>query len=418
MSQHQCIKRLKNLKDIVIKPADKGGNIVIWPTKLYEAEAYRLLRDTSCYKKLTYNPLSSYKEQLRKILWKAEERHIITTEVRDILLVKDPRISTLYLLPKVHKNLRVPPGRPIVSGVGGLTEGIGRYIDSFLKPLVETIPSYTRDTSDFLKKIDSIHIDEDMILATCDVESLYTNIRHQDGLRAVSHFLAMTDLSTDDSEFLLILLEFLLTKFFFLFNGSFFLQLQGTVMGAACAPSYANLFLGLWERDLFSSDRGVSMEWVIFWARYIDDIFLIWRGTPNELKFFFQNLNINDLNIHLSFNFSYHQVEFLDVLVRRGPDGLLSSDAFRKVTAVNSVLHASSSHPPHVVNAVPTGQFLRIKRICSNSLDFEARAKKMKTRFLERGYSKRSIKRAYNRARNTDRNQLLYSSNKKESTNQ
>ncbi|XP_077137816.1 uncharacterized protein LOC143803948 [Ranitomeya variabilis] len=115
---------------------------------------------------------------------------------------------------------------------------------------------------------------------------------------------------------------------------------------------------------------------------------------------------------------SYHQVEFLDVLVRRGPDGLLSSDAFRKVTAVNSVLHASSSHPPHVVNAVPMGQFLRIKRICSDSLDFEARAKEMKTRFLERGYSKRSIKRAYNIARNMDRNHLLYSSNKKESTNQ
>ncbi|XP_069604306.1 uncharacterized protein [Ranitomeya imitator] len=64
------------------------------------------------------------------------------------------------------------------------------------------------------------------------------------------------------------------------------------------------------------------------------------------------------------------------------------------------------------------GQFLRIKRICSDTSDFEIRAEEMKARFLERGYSKRSIKRAYNRARNTDRHQLLYAPKKKELSNE
>ncbi|XP_077106162.1 uncharacterized protein LOC143764461 [Ranitomeya variabilis] len=57
----------------------------------------------------------------------------------------------------------------------------------------------------------------------------------------------------------------------------------------------------------------------------------------------------------------------------------------------------------------PPGQFLRIKRICTSTEDFELRASEMMNRFRERGYSRRCLKKAYNRARNTGRHQLLYS---------
>lgn len=46
----QIIKELQRMKDVVIKPLDKGGNIVIWPTKLYEREALRQLCDSKSQK--------------------------------------------------------------------------------------------------------------------------------------------------------------------------------------------------------------------------------------------------------------------------------------------------------------------------------------------------------------------------------
>ena len=45
------------------------------------------------------------------------------------------------------------PGMPIVSGCGSLTENISAYIDSILKPHMESLPSYVKYTSDFITKI-------------------------------------------------------------------------------------------------------------------------------------------------------------------------------------------------------------------------------------------------------------------------
>ena len=45
-------QNLKTRDDIVIKPADKGGAVVIWHTDLYKQEAFRQLADTKFYAKV------------------------------------------------------------------------------------------------------------------------------------------------------------------------------------------------------------------------------------------------------------------------------------------------------------------------------------------------------------------------------
>ncbi|KAG8595176.1 hypothetical protein GDO81_001440 [Engystomops pustulosus] len=88
--------------------------------------------------------------------------------------------------------------------------------------------------------------------------------------------------------------------------------------------------------------------------------------------------------------------------------GYLQSDVHRKETAVNSLLHASSSHPPQTITAVPIGQYLRMRRICSTDESFEFQAQELRCRFRDRGYSQRTLRKAYNRAKQTPRIELLY----------
>ena len=48
-----ALKNLKERKEMIIKPADKGGKIVLWPRKSYIEEANKQLGDTSCYEEQT-----------------------------------------------------------------------------------------------------------------------------------------------------------------------------------------------------------------------------------------------------------------------------------------------------------------------------------------------------------------------------
>ena len=57
------------------------------------------------------------------------------------------------------------------------TTTISKYVDFHLQPIVKSIPSDIRDTTDFLQKLDKVkNIANDCLLVILDVNSLYTNI--------------------------------------------------------------------------------------------------------------------------------------------------------------------------------------------------------------------------------------------------
>ena len=55
-----------------------------------------------------------------------------------------------YLLPKIHKAGN--PGRPVVSANGHPTEKISEFVDLHPQPHVQNLPSYLKDTTDFLRE--------------------------------------------------------------------------------------------------------------------------------------------------------------------------------------------------------------------------------------------------------------------------
>lgn len=110
IKQRKAIKELSAMSNILIKPASKGGNVVIWPVQMYEKEAMRQLKTVTCYKKLTFNPMSKFRDELQKFLYGGIDKGIITPKQMKYLLLDDPKTPTLYMLPKVHKDTNNPPG--------------------------------------------------------------------------------------------------------------------------------------------------------------------------------------------------------------------------------------------------------------------------------------------------------------------
>ncbi|XP_071995609.1 uncharacterized protein [Engystomops pustulosus] len=176
-------------------------------------------------------------------------------------------------------------------------------------------------------------------------------------------------------------------------------------MGARCAPSYANLFLGWWE-ELHVYPSSPFQQHVIGWHRFIDDILFFWTGTLDECQQFIEHLNVNPWHICLTSHLSLLSADFLDLRIRVD-NGRILTTLFRKQTATNSLLHYGSFHPQHVRDGIPIGQFLRIRRNCTSKQDFQEHSRDLTTRLKNRGYPKKVISHAYQRARDANRSSLL-----------
>ena len=109
--------------------------------------------------------------------------------------------------------------------------------------MVKKIPSYVKDTNDFLSKLHDIRVTSESLLVTLDVTSLSTNIPHEEGLdacREALHTRGVLDPPTND---IINLINLVLKRKNFVFNNAHYLQKHGTAMGTRMAPSYANLFM-------------------------------------------------------------------------------------------------------------------------------------------------------------------------------
>ena len=91
-----------------------------------------------------------------------------------------PRI---YGLPKVHKN--GVPLCPIVNTIGFPTYRLAKYLANLLKPLVERTSSFVKDSASWIQEISNETLDENDILVSFDVVSLYTKILVTDAIETI-----------------------------------------------------------------------------------------------------------------------------------------------------------------------------------------------------------------------------------------
>ncbi|KAM9330351.1 epididymis-specific alpha-mannosidase [Gastrophryne carolinensis] len=175
----KALDDLEHNQQIVVKPADKGGNIVIMSVHQYENMCMRILNNKSWYARASMSRLTRDAQEYHALVQEARDRGVIDAHTAGYLESPCPRIPTFYALPKVHKSATLPPGRPIVSGMGALTEKASRYVDQHLQPLVTGLPSYVKDTGHMVRVHDDLWVSPGAYLVTLDVEALYSSIPHE-----------------------------------------------------------------------------------------------------------------------------------------------------------------------------------------------------------------------------------------------
>ena len=125
------------------------------------------------------------------------------------------------------------------------------------------------------------------------------------------------------------LLEYAVKDNLILFNGKYYIQVDGVAMGSPLGPTLANIFLCHWEEIWL--EKCPAQFRPLFYRRYVDDTFLLF-SSQSHVKKFLRYLNSRHDNI----NFTYEceiddRLAFLDVLVSREGNQLVTS-LYRKPT--------------------------------------------------------------------------------------
>ena len=129
-----------------------------------------------------------------------------------------------------------------------------------------------------------------------DVSSLYTNIPNDEGIESIQETLSTNGNPPATTDIMTSFLLLILTLNNFTFNGNHYLQVKGCAMGTKCAPSYANLFMGKFEKKyIYNRIKNKSK----LYLRFIDDIFMIWTPSKEDLLNFIQEIN----QVHQSIKF-------------------------------------------------------------------------------------------------------------------
>jgi hypothetical protein len=413
---HEAIQELKQMVDdrkIRIVPADKGGAVVVQDFDDYKNEALRQLNDPVTYERLSDDPSKDIAEKSNELLSQLKctacvDNHTYNWAHLDTDSIK---CHTFYHLPKVHKRRDNPPGRPIVSGIGGPTEKLSKLVDYWLQPVVHQLPSFVKDTTHFLRMVEEWNekhgpLPQDTLIVTIDVVGLYTNIPHEEVGPSIEAALGKysTPMAIPPLHLLVTIIDHVLQNNVFKFDEVIYKQKFGTAMGTPMAPTIANIFMA-WVEDRIQT----RCPWTIAsdcWKRFIDDIVMLWFHGEEQLKLFLEWINTLHPTIKFTANYGTTNIPYLDISLSID-NNRLTTDLHVKDTDANMCLPFHSCHPRHCTRSIPYSQCLRIRRICSSDHTFRQRAKELKEKLLKRGYPDKLLDQAIQKVTAIPRQETL-----------
>ena len=109
--ERAALDRLSNNREIVIKPADKGGATVILNTVDYVKEAKRQLDNEIYYNKIENDLTSEHEQLINQCIDTLKHNGELEEEIAKLLKPAKSRTPLFYMLPKIHKVNN--PGRPV-----------------------------------------------------------------------------------------------------------------------------------------------------------------------------------------------------------------------------------------------------------------------------------------------------------------
>ena len=133
------------------------------------------------------------------------------------------------------------------------------------------------------------------------------------------------------------------------FDGEYFQQIFGVIMGTNVAPILANIYMAKLERLLQEKCKtDIKLTWPTLFKRFIDDGFGIMEGDKSDFEYWVSEFNLLRETIKIDkFQFG-NRVEFMDLLIYKGDDffsnGKIDISVFQKEENKYMYIPCKSGH--------------------------------------------------------------------------
>jgi len=232
-----------------------------------------------------------------------------------------------------------------------------------------------------------MNLPENALLFSADAKSMYTNIDTNIGIQAIKDFITSNEslLPTDFPSLLFLqILEIVMKNNVFAFKNTTWLQLSGTAMGTPTACAYATISFGHHKN---SKILPRFSKYLLYYKRYIDDIFGIWLPpTANQDNTWLEfKIALNDWgNLEWIIENPTKKTIFLDLNIELLKSRITTS-TFQKSLNLYLYIPPNSAHPPSCLKGLISGE-VRQYWLQNSPKNFELILTKFLERLVDRGH--------------------------------
>ncbi|CAF4204798.1 unnamed protein product, partial [Adineta steineri] len=385
---------------LIIRVTDKGHNFYIGSSIEFEKKAQQFFSDTNAFDELSYNPFNEILDKVIQLLNKLRSKKLILKWQYEEMIPDRTKceLAHLYFNPKTHMD--GIPVRPIENTIPASTTKISKFLDKILRPLFH---DKCKDTT----IIDGAHLINELnkynnkgllksttLFCTFDIHNLYTMLPQEESLAILVEFLNVhgyKKVKCIDPITLKELASIVLQENAFAYDKKIYKQTTGGAMGSSFTLTLANIFMWHWQKRLVDEQTKTGE----FYGRYIDDIFMTWNKSEQDLKDLLDQANQWHPNIKLDYKIS-HSLPFLDVLLTNDY-GTLTTSVYHKPAAEPCVVPFISDHPRHVFTNVIKTSLARAVRYSSTFKAFHYERLYIKLMLLYNGYPSTFIENEFNK---------------------
>jgi hypothetical protein len=160
------------------------------------------------------------------------KKSTLTEDICKQLRPAGSRPPRLYGLLKIHKE--GVPLRATVNNIGTPTYQLSHYLARILSQLTGNSAHHVKNSFQFIQILESLRVQQEDLMVSFNVMSLFTNVLIVDSLELLSHHFE------DD---ILALFKHKVTSTYFCFDGQFYEQTDRVAMGSSLSPVIVNFFM-------------------------------------------------------------------------------------------------------------------------------------------------------------------------------